>query len=100
MSSTPPKKTPPKKKKPTSGRVTPKGTTPGSPTRRRTESEGSEAHAGVSSRYTPPDLHTERITAPWVVPVMPAISLHRTSSPPSVSMVTGMNERTSKSVST
>ena len=70
MSSTPPKKTPPKKKTPTSGRVTPKGTTPGSPTRRRTESETTGAHAGVSSRYTPPDPHTERITAPWVVPVM------------------------------
>lgn len=63
MPSTPPKKTTPPKKKPTSGRVTPKGTTPGERPRR-------DAAPGASSRYTPPDEHLDRITAPWVVPVM------------------------------
>lgn len=71
MPSTPPKKTtPPKKKKPTGGRVTPKGTGSGNPARRRPEAEATEGHAGASSRYTPPDPHVEKVTAPWVVPVM------------------------------
>jgi hypothetical protein len=55
------KKVPPKKK-PVSGRVTPKGTQPGA-------AAGAGA-PGANSRYTPPIPMSEKITAPWVVPVM------------------------------
>lgn len=55
------KKVPPKKK-PVSGRVTPKGTQPGG--------GGGSGAPGASSRYTPPIPMSDKITAPWVVPVM------------------------------
>jgi hypothetical protein len=58
------KKVPPKKK-PVPGRVTPKGTQPGG-------AAGAGA-PGASSRYTPPIPMSEKITAPWVVPVMFAL---------------------------
>lgn len=62
--------TPPRKKKPTGGRVTPRGTgSPGGP-RRAATTEGHDGHPGASSRYTPPVPRSEKITAPWVVPVM------------------------------
>ena len=62
--------TPPRKKKPTGGRVTPKGTgSPGGP-RRAATTEGHDGHPGASSRYTPPVPRSEKVTAPWVVPVM------------------------------
>lgn len=49
--------------------MTPKGTTPESRSRKGTEA-AADGHPGASSRYTPPDQHLDKITAPWVVPVM------------------------------
>jgi Cell division protein CrgA len=64
--SSPAKKTPPKKKASTSGRVTPKGTRSGEGASPRS----SGGHPEASTRYTPPIPLSEKITAPWVVPVM------------------------------
>lgn len=61
--------TPPKKKIPATGRVTPKGTRPGEPSR-TAGGAGHDGHPGASSRYTPPIPMSEKVTAPWVVPVM------------------------------
>ena len=55
----------PPKKKPTGGRVTPKGTRPDD-TQVRTDG----AHPGASRRYTPPIPASEKVSAPWVAPVM------------------------------
>lgn len=55
----------PKKKKPAGGRVTPKGTRP-----EDTAVRTSEAGPSASRRYTPPVPESEKITEPWVVPVM------------------------------
>jgi len=68
--SQPPKKTPPKKK-PTGGRVTPKGT--GSTSTRRPSpmaAETAEGHPEASRRYTPPVPQSEKISPPWVAPLM------------------------------
>ena len=67
-SPTPPKKTPPKKK-PTSGRVTPKGTG-SAPARRTSGADEDLRHPGASSRYTPPIPQSEKVSPPWVAPLM------------------------------
>jgi hypothetical protein len=64
---------PPKKKTPAGGRVTPKGTASGNPATRRPRPEAADGHPGASSRYTPPVPLSDKITAPWVVPVMFAL---------------------------
>lgn len=62
--------TPPKKKTPSSGRVTPKGTRPGEHRPGSGADAVTDGHPGASSRYTPPIPMSEKVTAPWVVPVM------------------------------
>lgn len=55
----------PPKKKPTGGRVTPKGTRPTD-----IKVSADPGHPGVSRRYTPPIPASEKLTEPWVAPVM------------------------------
>lgn len=55
----------PPKKKPTGGRVTPKGTRPND-----TSVRSDDTHPGASRRYTPPIPASEKISEPWVAPVM------------------------------
>ncbi|HSL57433.1 MAG TPA: cell division protein CrgA [Acidimicrobiales bacterium] len=53
----------PPKKKSAGGRVTPKAT----------DRDDGPHHPGSSTRYTPPVPQSEKISAPWVAPVMFAL---------------------------